>query len=367
MSDDVTLNVGLEEHSYPIHIGARCLDALPDYLSQIYFPSTLTVITNDTVNNLFGDILLSILEDVGNTVSIITIEDGEQYKSFSTLSYIYDELVSYNVDRSSGIIAFGGGVVGDIAGFAAATFMRGIPYVQVPTTLLSQVDSSVGGKTAINHPTGKNLIGAFNQPKLVCIDVELLNSLPDREFNAGIAEVIKYGVIRDKDFFNWLRNNRELLIKKDRDALIYAIKTSCQIKADVVEIDEKESSLRAILNYGHTFGHAVESLTGYQNYLHGEAVSIGMVFAAKAAADFGYCAENDVAEITSLLSDFNLPVEVPDFSVTDYMEAMMHDKKVKGGQLNMIFNVGIGDCKIVSIEHPEEILRKNMVKQVINE
>lgn len=356
MSDPVTIKVGLEGRSYPIHIGAGVLDQLPDFLSSISFPTSLTVLTNHTVNNLYGDLLLSILEDVGITVSVIAIEDGEQYKSFSTLSYIYDELVGYNVDRSAGIVAFGGGVVGDIAGFAAATFLRGIPYVQVPTTLLSQVDSSVGGKTAINHPMGKNLIGAFNQPRLVCIDVDLLDSLPQREFNAGMAEVIKYGVIRDKTFFDWLKKNRRLLIEKDRKALIHAIKTSCQIKADIVEIDEKESSLRAILNYGHTLGHAVESLTNYQEYLHGEAVAIGMVFAAKAASFHGYCTDQDVADICALLVDFGLPTDIPEYSSAKYLDAMMHDKKVKGGQLHMIFNKGIGDCRIETVNHPVELL-----------
>jgi len=356
MSEPVTIKVGLEGRSYPIHIGSGTLDALPDFLSSIYFPTALTVITNHTVNNLYGDTLLSILEDVGITVSVISIDDGEQFKSFSTLSYIYDELVSYNVDRSSGIVAFGGGVVGDIAGFAAATFLRGIPYVQVPTTLLSQVDSSVGGKTAINHPTGKNLIGAFNQPRLVCIDVDLLGSLPQREYLAGMAEVIKYGVIRDKAFFDWLKSSRRLLLEKDRGALIHAIKTSCQIKADIVEIDEKESSLRAILNYGHTLGHAVESLTNYQEYLHGEAVAIGMVFAAKAARHLGYCNDRDVELICELLVDFDLPIEAPGFSSSHYLEAMMHDKKVKSGQLNMIFNKGIGDCHIETVSHPAELL-----------
>ena len=358
MGDIQSITVGLEGRSYPIHIGAGNLDMLPDFLTAIQFPTTLTVITNDTVNNIYGDTLLSILEDVGSTVSVITIEDGEQYKSFSTLSYLYDELVNYNVDRSTGIIALGGGVVGDIAGFAAATFLRGIPYVQIPTTLLSQVDSSVGGKTAINHPMGKNLIGAFNQPQLVCIDVDLLSSLPQREFNAGIAEVIKYGVIRDRGFFDWLRDSRRDLLARDKDALIYAIKTSCQIKADVVEIDEKESSLRAILNFGHTFGHAVESLTNYQSYLHGEAVAIGMVFAARISNELGFCSEQEVNEISELLVEYDLPIAKPDFPAEVYIDAMMHDKKVKSGQLNMVFNKGIGDCIIETVHNPEQLFYK---------
>jgi 3-dehydroquinate synthase len=366
MSTSELITVGLEDRSYPIHIGAGCLDFLPDYLTEIHFPTELTVITNDTVNNIYGDTLLAILEDVGSTVSIITIEDGEQYKSFSTLTSIYDELVNHNIDRSSGIIALGGGVVGDIAGFAAATFLRGIPYVQVPTTLLSQVDSSVGGKTAINHPMGKNLIGAFNQPKMVCIDIDMLSSLPEREFKAGLAEVIKYGVIRDKDFFVWLRRNKDQLLAKNPESLVYAIKTSCQIKADIVEIDEKESSIRAILNFGHTYGHAVESLTNYQQYLHGEAVSIGMVFAAKVSHALGFCSEEDIKEISELLMMFDLPVVGPLFSADEYLEAMMHDKKVKSGQLNMVFNKAIGDCIVETVQNPDELFRKFFAESLVN-
>lgn len=353
-----SITVGLEERSYPIHIGEGTLDLFPEYLSECRFPTNVVLVTNETVNNLYGDLLLSILENVGLTVSVISIEDGELYKNLNTLSYIYDELVNYNVDRSSGIIALGGGVVGDIAGFAAATFLRGIPYIQIPTTLLSQVDSSVGGKTAVNHPQGKNLIGAFNQPELVCIDIDLLNSLPEREFNAGLAEVVKYGIIRDRSFFNWLKQQQSLLLRKDSDTLIHAIKTSCQIKSDIVEIDEKESSLRAILNFGHTFGHAVESLTGYRDFLHGEAVSIGMVVAAKVAQSLDHCTANDVAEICDLLTGFNLPIVAPDFSISDYLEAMMHDKKVKSGKLNMVFNRGIGDTVIEEIASPEILLKE---------
>lgn len=350
------ITVGLAGRSYPIYIGKDIIDRLPEYLTECRFPTNVALITNDTVNNLYGDILLSVLENIGVTVSVITIEDGEQYKNISTLSFIYDELVNANIDRGAGIIALGGGVVGDIAGFAAATFLRGIPYVQIPTTLLSQVDSSVGGKTAINHPQGKNLIGAFNQPALVCIDIDLLQSLPEREFSAGMAEVIKYGIIRDSEFFEWLHFNRNAIVQKDPAALIYAIKTSCQIKADIVEIDEKESSLRAILNYGHTFGHAVESLTGYQDFLHGEAVSIGMIVAAKISKELGHCSEEDVIKISDILSLFNLPVEAPVFPLEDYLKAMMHDKKVKSGRLNMVFNKNIGDSIIEAVDNPQIML-----------
>ena len=358
MNSIKSITVGLEERSYPIHIGVNVLDNLSEYLTECQFPNNVALITNNTVNNLYGDLIISILEDVGTTVSVISIEDGEQYKTIPTLSFIYDELVNFNIDRSSGILALGGGVVGDIAGFAAATFLRGIPYAQIPTTLLAQVDSSVGGKTAVNHSHGKNLIGAFNQPKLVCIDIDLLQSLPEREFNAGIAEVIKYGVIRDKKFFEWLKQHMNAILSKDSSALIHAIKTSCQIKADIVEIDEKEGSLRAILNYGHTFGHAVEALSSYQDYLHGEAVSIGMVVAAKISCGLGYCSENDVIAITELLTQCNLPVSVPDYSIEDYLGAMMRDKKVKDGRLNMVFNKGIGDFVVESVDNPGFVLNE---------
>jgi len=358
MSFTELLKVGLGERTYPIIIGSGVVDDLPNYLSESRFPTNVVIITNDTVNSLLGDNLLSILESVGLTASVISIEDGEQHKSLSTLSFIYDELVYNNVDRSTGIIALGGGVVGDISGFAAATFLRGIDYMQIPTTLLSQVDSSVGGKTAVNHPDGKNLIGSFNQPKLVCIDIALLETLPEREYLAGIAEIIKYGIIKDREFFKWLKLNRIALINKEPEALVHAIKTSCQIKADIVEIDEKESSIRAILNYGHTFGHAVEALTDYREYLHGEAVAIGMVIAARYSELLGFCGGSEVTEIIEILQQYGLPVKAPDFSTERYLEAMMHDKKVKGGKLNMVLNHEIGQCSVEMIESPGQLLSK---------
>lgn len=357
-----SIKVGLDDREYPIHIGSNLVDALPEYLAAQNISSRVTIITNTTVNSLYGSRISSLLEESGFAVSLIQIEDGEQFKTLETLSYIYDELVRVNIDRGSGIVALGGGVVGDIAGFAAATFLRGIPYVQVPTTLLAQVDSSVGGKTAVNHRLGKNLIGAFNQPELVCIDIDVLKSLPPREYRAGLAEVVKYGIIRDRAFFEWLKNCHDQLLAKKPEALVHAIKTSCQIKADIVEIDEKETSLRAILNYGHTFGHAIESLTEYREYLHGEAVSMGMVLAATAAHELGYCTSHEVDEIRNLLLKFDLPIDLPAFTLDDYIGTVMHDKKVKVGQLNMVFNKGIGDCILESVEHPE-ILFGKLIRQ----
>ena len=348
--------VGLGEHSYDIFFGVHVLAELPQLLTAVRFPHHRVIISNPTVMSLHGELLLRILEQDGARPVVITVPDGEKYKNLATLTGIYDDLLTAGIDRSSGIIAFGGGVIGDMAGFAAATFMRGLPCVQIPTTLLSQVDSSVGGKTAVNHAQGKNIIGAFYQPRLVCIDSDMLHTLPDREYNAGIAEIVKYGVIRDSSFFEWLEKNAALLIHRDTNALLYAIKTSCQTKADIVEIDEKEGSLRAILNFGHTFGHAVETLTGYKQYLHGEAVAIGMVVAAQMSRLTGLCRDNDVTRISALLRRFNLPVAPPDFSRADYLEVMMHDKKVNCGMLRMILNRNIGDCVIQNVAQPDELL-----------
>ena len=230
-----------------------------------------------------------------------------------------------------------------MAGFAAATFLRGIPYVQIPTTLLAQVDSSVGGKTAINHPLGKNLIGAFYQPEMVLIDIDVLKTLASRDISAGLAEVVKYGVIRDKDFFVWLENNRQKLKDRDSEALIYAIKRSCQIKAEIVAADKKEGSIRAYLNYGHTFGHAIENLSGYGQWKHGEAVAVGMVVASKIALEQGLCERQDVERLTRLLQALDLPTDPPNFSLAEYVASMQRDKKVRQGDLTLVLNRGIGD------------------------
>ncbi|WP_303722650.1 3-dehydroquinate synthase [Malonomonas rubra] len=345
--------VGLDDRSYEIIFGSGVFTSLPEFLENIRFSKRLVVITNPTVMAYHGERLMQVFSSVNQHPLIITIPDGEEYKTLSTLTSIYDQLMAAGIDRSSGVLAFGGGVVGDVAGFAAATYMRGIPCVQVPTTLLSQVDSSVGGKTAVNHAQGKNIIGAFSQPRLVCIDVDFLRTLPEREYRAGIAEVVKYGVIRNYPFFEWLEENVEALNLRDTSALLHAIKTSCQTKADIVEIDEKEGSLRAILNYGHTFGHAVETLTGYKSYLHGEAVSIGMVVAAKVAAQEMLCSADDVNRIAALLCRFGLPTTPPDFSVREYVASMMHDKKVSQGMLRMVLNRGIGDCLVQEIHNLE--------------
>ena len=335
--------VPLGDRTYPIYIGSNILDDLPLHLEEVEFPQRIALITNDKVNGLFGDQVLNSLRSSGYSVTLILISDGEEFKNLATLEQIYYELIKNNFDRGTGLIALGGGIIGDIVGFAAATFLRGVPFVQIPTTLLAQVDSSVGGKTAVNHSLGKNLIGAFYQPQLVLIDVNTLNSLDSREVSAGLAEVVKYGIIKDHDFFCWLEANIESIEARETSSLISAVKRSCQIKADIVEVDEKEGSIRAYLNYGHTFGHAVETLAGYGQWKHGEAVSIGMVVAAKISQSLDMCSAEDVARIVGILKRLNLPVEPPKFPLNDYVSAMQRDKKVKQGTLTLILNQQIGN------------------------
>jgi 3-dehydroquinate synthase len=344
--------VGLGERSYPIWIGGGILPRLSQALQEVNFPKKVAVVFNPLVQSLYGGTVAESLQSAGYEYHQIIIPDGEEHKNWTTLQKIHDGLIAYGFDRQSGLIALGGGVTGDICGFAAATFLRGIPYVQVPTTLLAQVDSSVGGKTAINHPKGKNLIGAFYQPRHVHIDVDTLQSLDAREFAAGMAEVVKYGIIRDKSFFEWLSQNREALQKRDTEALIRAVKRACQIKANIVEVDERENAQRAILNLGHTFGHAVENLSGYRTYRHGEAVAVGMVVIAHISQRLDLCSAADVVAIRQLLHAFDLPVMPPDYPIDAYLDAMMRDKKVLKGKLRLVLNRGIGDCLVREIDEP---------------
>lgn len=344
------IKVNLEDRTYPIIIGAGNISDLGVQLREISFPKQVAVISNPKVHKLYGEQVFESLTRNGYLVHEFNIPDGEEYKNLEILESIYDELIRHNFDRGCGIIALGGDVIGDMVGFAAATYLRGVRFVQVPTTLLSQVDSSVGGKTAVNHTLGKNLIGAFYQPDLVLIDVETLNSLDPREVSAGMAEVVKYGVIQDSVFFNWLEKSVESLLALDSQALVTAVKRSCQIKADIVEVDEKEGSIRAFLNFGHTFGHAVEMLSGYGNLKHGEAVAIGMVAAAKISLQEGCCEKEDLQRIESLLSRLNLPVVPPKFSLEDYVTAMLHDKKVREGQLTLVLNCGIGRVQLKKVK-----------------
>ena len=336
------IRVALDERSYDIELGADILGRIGALCRELGLSGTAAVVSNTTVAPLYYELVRSSLAAAGFRVCLVSLPDGEEYKNSATLNLIYDGLVDASLDRGSFILALGGGVVGDMAGFAAASYLRGIPFLQLPTTLLSQVDSSVGGKTGINHPRGKNLIGAFYQPKGVLIDVATLDTLPEREFLCGLGEIIKYGAVLDADFFSFLEENSARLLSRSKDALIEAVSRSCAIKAKVVAEDEREGGVRAVLNYGHTLGHAVETLTGYKRYLHGEAVAIGMIQAAKVSQHYGYCDQADRDRIEALVTALGLPTELPPFPVHDYQEALSHDKKVRDQGLLFICNRGIG-------------------------
>jgi 3-dehydroquinate synthase len=341
MSSARTITVELGERSYPIVIGRGLLGGGFDLDRHVRAADCL-VVTNDTVAPLYLDTLLTVLAD--KDVHAISLPDGEAYKTLETVEDILDTLVENGANRDTTLVALGGGVVGDITGFAAACYMRGVDFIQVPTTLLAQVDSSVGGKTGVNHAGGKNLIGAFYQPVLVLVDTDTLKSLPDRELKAGLAEVIKYGAIADPDFFTWLEDNIEALISRDPDALGFAIQRSCELKAEVVAEDEREAGRRAILNFGHTFGHAIERCQGYGEWLHGEAVAAGMVMAAKLS-------NMDVREferLAALLERVGLPTAPPPLGAVDMLSAMGMDKKVLDRKLRFVLLHSLGDAYVTT-------------------
>lgn len=351
------LQVGLGERSYPICIHDEHWAGLAEQLQQLHFPRRIAVVTNGTVAPLYASSLEQALSCWGAEVCCIELPDGEAYKTLATVQEIYDALLAHHFDRHCGLVALGGGVVGDMVGFAAATYLRGVPWVQVPTTLLAQVDSSVGGKTGVNLPQGKNLVGAFYQPRLVWIDVTTLATLPLRELRAGLAEVVKYGVIHDADFFAWLEKHAEPLLQLDYTLLAEAVRRACQIKADIVEKDETEQSIRAWLNYGHTLGHAVEQLSGYQKWRHGEAVAMGMAAAMDLAVAWGYAGDADRQRLRRLLQRLGLPCGLPHYAASAYLEVLKYDKKVAAQGLQMILNEGIGKARIVTIEDPAQALR----------
>jgi 3-dehydroquinate synthase len=305
------------------------------------------LVTNETVGPLYEQQVRQALS--GYEVDSVVLPDGEQYKNWQTLNLIFDALLEKAHSRKTTIVALGGGVIGDMAGFAASAYQRGVDFIQVPTTLLSQVDSSVGGKTAINHPLGKNMIGAFYQPKAVIIDILTLQTLASKEVSAGLAEVIKYGLIRKPEFFDWLEANVEALRSLDSDALTYAIKESCSCKAEVVELDEKEGGLRAILNLGHTFGHAIETYEGYGSWLHGEAVAAGTVMAAELSRMEGWISDEDVSRISNILLAANLPIEGPEgMLASEYERLMSVDKKVMDGTLRLVLLKSIGEAVVTA-------------------
>ncbi len=342
-----TVRVELVERSYDIIIGNGLLDGIGARL-KAYGPSPkAALVSNPTVFALYGERVTDSIKKAGFDLKHVIIPDGEEYKDLHRIEHIYDELLGHRLDRSSGLVALGGGVVGDITGFAASTYMRGISYIQVPTTLLAQVDSSVGGKTGVNHKLGKNMIGTFWQPRMVWIDVDTLKTLPKRELLAGFAEVIKYGVVYDSELFEFLEANRDRILNLDNKAITHIIRRSCEIKADVVSKDERESGLRAILNYGHTIGHAVETATGYTRYLHGEAVAIGMHLEAKLSQLLKGIDDGQVFRIKALIDSYGLPSEIPgDINRDDILSSMQLDKKAVAGKLKFILPERIGAVRI---------------------
>ena len=340
------LNVALAERSYPIYIGAGLLGRVGLILPLLRTPR-IALVSNTTVAPLYMDVLVKALEKEGVGVTPIILADGEAHKNWQSLNLIYDALLASRCDRGTTILALGGGVIGDLAGFAAATYQRGVPFVQVPTTLLAQVDSSVGGKTGINHPRGKNMVGAFWQPKLVLADTGTLQTLPDRELSAGLAEVIKYGLIRDLPFLDWLEANMDKLLARDGEALAYAIERSCANKAEVVAPDELETAReggRALLNLGHTFGHAIETGMGYGEWLHGEAVAAGTMMAVELSRRLGWLCAADVERVRILLQRAALPVTGPDLGAARYLELMSHDKKVIAGSMRLVLLKTLGSA-----------------------
>ena len=360
MTDDKTLTVDLGDRSYPIHIGASLLND-PQRLRPYILGNSAVIVTNETVAPLYLQQVQALLGDLRHET--VVLPDGERYKTVETWSTIFTTLLRGRFDRNTSLIALGGGVVGDICGFAAAAYQRGVHFLQIPTTLLAQVDSSVGGKTGVNHPLGKNMIGAFHQPRCVLADTETLNTLPDRELSAGLAEVIKYGLIRDATFFHWLEAHMGALLARDPEALSHAIETSCRNKAEVVAADEREAGQRALLNLGHTFGHAIETNVGYGNWLHGEAVAVGLSMAAELSSRMGWMDAAVCERIDRLLQQARLPVQPPpEMRPEDFLERMAVDKKVQDGRLRLVLMKGIG-AAVVSEEFSSTHLNRMLERR----
>ncbi|MCK5869294.1 3-dehydroquinate synthase [Methylococcaceae bacterium HT1] len=339
-----TMQVQLGDRSYPIYMGAGNLSK-PELLTQHIKSKQVVIVTNETIAPLYLQQVTAHLQQY--QVEVVVLPDGEQYKTLATMDIIFSTLLNNRFSRNATLIALGGGVVGDISGFAAACYQRGIPFIQIPTTLLAQVDSSVGGKTGVNHALGKNMIGAFYQPQCVIIDVNVLQTLDDRQFSAGLAEVIKYGLIRDAEFFTWIEDNIEKILSRDEEALTIIIEQSCRNKAEIVASDERESGIRAILNLGHTFGHAIETGMGYGRYLHGEAVAIGTCQAADLSKRLGWLDEADVKRIVTLFKKAGLPTQPPtDLSAQEFIKLMAVDKKNADGDIRLILLKKIGEASL---------------------
>ena len=340
-----TLTVALGERAYPIHIGSGLLTQ-PELILPHLSTKQVAIVTNTTVAPLYLERVQNGLLQAGVKTVPIVLPDGEAYKNSASLNCIYDALLQQRIERKGTVIALGGGVIGDLTGFAAATYLRGVPFIQIPTTLLAQVDSSVGGKTGINHPLGKNMIGAFYQPQLVLADTDTLNTLPERGLAAGLAEIIKYGLIRDPVFFVWLEANMDKLLARDQQALAYAIYHSCQNKAEVVAADEREAGQRALLNFGHTFGHAIEAGMGYGAWLHGEAVGTGMIMAADLSQRMGWLRPEEMRRTRALITKARLPEIAPDLGQEKYLALMGLDKKVEGGKIRFVLLKAIGEAVV---------------------
>jgi 3-dehydroquinate synthase len=351
-----SLSVALGERSYPIHIGPALIDS-----SALYAPhlsgGRAAIVTNDVVGALYLSRVRKALEHAGASVVQVMVEDGEHAKRWQNVDSICDVMLEARCGRDTLLVALGGGVVGDLAGFVAAVYQRGIPFLQVPTTLLAQVDSSVGGKTAINHARGKNMIGAFHQPRAVIADVAVLDTLPERELQAGLAEVIKHGLALDLGFAEWLEGNIEKLLARQRDALIYAVRRCCELKARIVAEDEREAGKRALLNFGHTFGHAIEGATGYGAWLHGEAIAAGMVMAAELSARLGLISGRDLERVRRLIRRAGLPIAGPALSVDTMLELMAVDKKAARGKIRFVLLESIGRSRVQGDVEPE-LVRK---------
>ena len=356
------VTVKLAERSYDILINTNMLDNIGELISGLEFGKKGIVVTDNIVAPLYSHKVIDGLKKAGFDVNLISIQSGEKHKSLETIRSIYSEMLKYQLDRKSFLISLGGGVIGDLAGFAAATYMRGIPYIQIPTTLLAQVDSSIGGKTGVNLPEGKNLIGAFYQPKAVFIDIDVLKSLPEREIKAGFVEIVKHGIIKDKKFFKFLEQNYPEIFSMQKDVTEKAIARSCEIKASVVEKDEKEETgLRAILNFGHTIGHCLESLSSYEKYRHGEAISIGIACAAEVSVKLGHTEKTDAKRITTFLERCGLPVSFDDVAPNDILSVIYRDKKVIDRKMRFVLIKGIGN---VFVADDVEI---NIIKEVLEE
>ncbi len=367
-----TLTVALDERSYPIHIGCGLLGNAALWAPHLNAKMGAVVITNTTVAPLYLDKVLATLAELGCPAFSVVLPDGEEYKSWETLNTVFDALLENRCERGTTLIALGGGVIGDLVGFAAACYQRGAPFIQVPTTLLSQVDSSVGGKTAINHPLGKNMIGAFYQPKLVLADLDTLDTLPPREVAAGMSEVIKYGLIRDEAFFHWLEKHAEGLVQRDKTLLAQAVYQSCAHKAEVVARDEREAGERALLNLGHTFGHAIETGMGYGSWLHGEAVAAGTIMAALLSEQLGWLDQPAVQRIKALFQRVGLPVAgpwlepTPSASAERFLDLMRHDKKVSAGVLRLVLLQAIGQA-VVSADADDAAIMATVVAGLASE